>query len=63
MRRLPRPGRRDYAAAAAVAITLLVAYVIVPTPVVQYGAWLVVFCVWMVWFMLAAVSVLPHVDT
>lgn len=63
MRRLPRPRRRDYAAAAAVAATLLIAYVLVPTPVVQYGAWLVVFCVWMVWFILVAVSVLPHVDT
>ena len=50
-------------AAASVAVTLLVAYVLVPTPVVQYGAWLVVFCVWMVWFILLAVSLLPTIDT
>jgi uncharacterized membrane protein YccC len=63
MGRLPRPRRRDYAAAASVAATLAVAYVVVPTPVVQYGAWLVVFCIWMVWFILFAVSLLPNIDT
>lgn len=46
----PRPDRRDVAAVAAVLASLVVAYVLVPDPAVQFGAWLVVFCVWMLWF-------------
>jgi thiol:disulfide interchange protein len=47
---LPRPGRWDAAAVGAVLALLIVAYVLVPRPVVQYGAWLAIFCVWMLWF-------------
>ncbi|WP_336336077.1 hypothetical protein [Haloarcula brevis] len=46
----PALDRWDAAAAASVAASLVTAYVLVPDPTVQYGAWLVVFCVWMAWF-------------
>ena len=46
----PALDRWDAAAAASVAALLVVAYVLVPDPTVQYGAWLVVFCIWMAWF-------------
>ncbi|WP_255195184.1 hypothetical protein [Halorarius litoreus] len=50
----PRLEARDYAAAGVVLLCLFVAYVLVPTPLVQYTAWLVVFSVWMAWFVLAS---------
>lgn len=46
----PRPGRREYAAVLAVLALLLVGYVLVPDPVVQYGVWLSIFSIWMGWF-------------
>lgn len=46
----PAPGRYDYLAAASVAGLLLVAYVLVPDPTVQYAVWLTVFSIWMAWF-------------
>ncbi|MBX0322310.1 hypothetical protein EGH21_04590 [Halomicroarcula sp. F13] len=46
----PAPGRWDAAAAGSVAALLVVAYVVVPDATVQYGAWLLVFCIWMAWF-------------
>ncbi|MEF8827951.1 MAG: hypothetical protein V5A49_02885 [Haloarcula sp.] len=46
----PALDRWDAAAAASVAALLVVAYVLVPDPTVRYGAWLVVFCIWMAWF-------------
>ena len=46
----PSLGRWDAAAAGSVALALLVAYVVVPSPGVQYSAWLTIFSVWMAWF-------------
>jgi len=46
----PRPDWRDAAAVATVLLALGIAYLLVPDPAVQFGAWLVVFCVWMLWF-------------
>ena len=46
----PPLGRWDAAAAGSVVALLLVAYVLVPRPGVQYGAWLTIFSVWMGWF-------------
>lgn len=51
----PSPSLLDAAAIAAVVALLLVAYVVVPEPVVQYGAWLGIFCVWMLWFVVFGV--------
>lgn len=46
----PRPGRWDYATCASALAVLALAYVFYPGPAVQYGAWLFVFTLWMVWF-------------
>jgi hypothetical protein len=46
----PQFRRRDYLTAASVALLLVVAYVVYPDPLVQYGVWLVVFTIWMAWF-------------
>jgi hypothetical protein len=47
---LPDLDRWDVSAAAGVVALFVLAYVVVPHPVVQYGAWLAVFCIWMAWF-------------
>jgi hypothetical protein len=36
--------------------------VLVPHPVARYGAWLVVFTIWMVWFVAAAVEWISKAD-
>lgn len=46
----PNPGLLDYAAVLSAAAVLVFAYVIYPNTIVQYGAWLVVFTIWMAWF-------------
>jgi hypothetical protein len=46
----PPLGQWDAAAAASVVLALFVAYVVVPSPGIQYSAWLSIFCVWMAWF-------------
>jgi hypothetical protein len=50
MERPPPLDRWDYAAAGSVAALFAVAYLVVSDPVVQYGAWLAIFCIWMAWF-------------
>jgi len=56
------PTRYNVAAAASAALALVVAYVLVPHPYVQYGAWLVVFTVWMVWFVYVGVDHVYGID-
>ena len=46
----PRPGRLDALAIASVLALLVLAYALVPEPAVQYGVWLVIFSIWMLWF-------------
>jgi len=46
----PEFGCWDAAAGGSVVLTLLVAYVAVPHPGIQYSARLAIFCVWMAWF-------------
>jgi len=46
----PRPGRLDALALGSVLGLLVVAYLLVPQPAVQYGVWLVIFSIWMLWF-------------
>ena len=43
-------------------MVLVGAYMFVSHPVVRYGAWLVVFTIWMLWFVLAAVQWLSMAD-
>ncbi|WP_235853624.1 hypothetical protein [Halosimplex salinum] len=50
------PTRYNVATAVVVAALLVVAYVLVPHPYVQYGAWLVIFTIWMVWFVYVGVD-------
>ena len=46
----PALDRWDYAAGGSVALLLVVAYVVVPNPALQYTVWLTIFCIWMGWF-------------
>jgi len=46
----PRPGRLDALTLGSVLGLLVVAYLLVPQPAVQYGVWLVIFSIWMLWF-------------
>lgn len=55
---LPPLDRYDAAAATSVACLLVVAYVLVPDPTVQYAAWLAIFCVWMAWFVVFGAKLL-----
>ena len=58
----PTIDRWDYAAAVSALSVLLVAYVFVPDPIVQYGAWLTVFCIWIFWVVFFGTKLLYHVD-
>lgn len=58
----PAPDRWDAAAVVGALGTLTVAYLLVPDPIVQYGAWLVVFCIWMAWFVFFGTKWLYDVD-
>ena len=55
-------NRRNLTALGSVTAVLAVVYVLVPHPIVQYGAWLVVFVVWMAWFVLAGTEWLSQAD-
>ena len=48
--------RRNLIAGALVGVSFLVAYVLLPHWSTQYGAWLVVFAIWMAWFVASAVD-------
>ncbi|WP_436931550.1 hypothetical protein [Halosimplex halobium] len=56
------PTRYNVAAAVSAVALLVVAYVLVPHPYVQYGAWLVIFTVWMVWFVYLGVDHVYGID-
>jgi len=53
---------RNAAALGAVTGLLVLVYVVVPHPIAQYGAWLVVFTIWMVWFVETFVEWLSNAD-
>lgn len=55
-------NRRNLGSIAAVTVLLGTVYLVVPHPIAQYGAWLVVFTVWMVWFVLAGIEWLSNAD-
>lgn len=52
----PELGRWDYAAGLGALAILFVAYVLYPDPILQYGAWLAIFCIWMAWFVFFGVK-------
>lgn len=45
---------RNLATLVVVTLALAIGYVVYPNPGIQYAAWLVVFSVWMLWFVLNA---------
>ena len=55
-------NHRNVGALVAVTLVLGVGYVLASDPVVRYGAWLVVFAVWMAWFVLAGIEWLHNAD-
>lgn len=57
-----RPTRYNVAAAISAAVLLVVAYVLLPYPYVQYGAWLVIFTIWMAWFVYVGVDHVYGID-
>jgi hypothetical protein len=46
----PTIDRRDIAAFGAAAGLLVLGYVVYPNRIFQYGVWLAIFIIWMVWF-------------
>jgi len=52
----PELDRWDYATIASVLALLLVGYVLYPDPILQYGVWLAIFCIWMTWFVFFGVK-------
>ena len=48
--RPPAPDRWDVATLLTASGLLVVAYVVYPHPILQYGVWLAVFTLWMAWF-------------
>lgn len=63
MREALAPNRRNLAALGTVTGLLIVAYVLVPHGLVQYGAWLVIFTIWMAWFVWAGVEAVYGTDS
>lgn len=62
MERPPPLDRWDYAAGTSVLALLVVAYLLVPDPILQYGVWLAIFCIWMAWFVFYGTKWLYGVD-
>ena len=62
MQSLSASGYRNLTALVAVVAILATAYLLVPHPLVKYGAWLVVFSVWMAWFVAAAREWIANAD-
>lgn len=57
------PNRYNLATGAAVAGLLLVAYVVYPHHILQYGVWLAIFTIWMAWFVYVGVDYVYDVDS
>jgi hypothetical protein len=55
-------NQRNILAFVAVTILLIGTYVLVPHPVTQYGAWLVIFTIWMGWFISVVIEWLSDSD-
>lgn len=62
MQPLSASGYRNLTALVAIVAVLATAYLLVPHPLVKYGAWLVVFSVWMAWFVAAAHEWISNAD-
>jgi len=62
MRYVLAANRRNLLALGAVTLLLVGTYLLVPHPVAQYGAWLVIFTIWMVWFVHVGFEWLSNAD-
>jgi len=62
MSTIPDADRRNFAAIVSVTALLAVVYVLVPHPIAQYGVWLTIFTIWMVWFVASAVEWISRAD-
>jgi len=56
-------NRRNLATGVVVSALLVVSYVVYPHRILQYGVWLVVFTLWMVWFVYAGVDYVYGTDS
>lgn len=56
------PNRRNLITVGVVGALLVAAYLLVPHWSTRYGAWLVVFTIWMVWFVFTFVQWLSTAD-
>ena len=56
------PNRRNLAALGVTTVLLVVAYFLVPHWSTRYGAWLVVFTIYMVWFVATFVQWFANAD-
>jgi len=54
--------RRNLATLVLATALLAVVHLAVPSPATRYGAWLVVFAVWMTWFVVTFVDWLGQAD-
>jgi hypothetical protein len=59
----PRPDRWDLVAWASAAGLLAGTYLLLPDPLLQYGAWLAIFTIWMVWFVYYGVRWMYGMET
>ncbi len=50
MNRRPTLDTRDVAAFGTAALLLVLGYLVYPNRIFQYGVWLAIFIIWMVWF-------------
>jgi hypothetical protein len=55
-------NRRNVTALVVATSVLGVAYTLAKDPVVQYGAWLIVFAIWMSWFVFAGIEWLRNAN-
>lgn len=55
-------NRRNLTALGSVTGLLTVVYLLVPHPIAQYGAWLVIFFIWMSWFVFVGIDWLSQAD-
>jgi hypothetical protein len=58
----PTLDRRDIAAFGTAAGLLVLGYVVYPNRIFQYGVWLAIFIIWMVWFVYYGTKWLYGVD-
>ena len=59
---IPTLDTLDYAAGLSAVVLLIVAYVIYPDTILQYGVWLTVFTIWMAWFVYYGTKWIYDVD-